>query len=85
VDAIVILDVLHYVDYQSQLRVLDRARAALAAGGVLLLRVGDAGSGIRFTLGKYIDQTVLLTHHHRTPRVYCRSAANGSKYWPLED
>jgi SAM-dependent methyltransferase len=74
VDAIVILDVLHYVDYLSQLRVLDRARAALAFGGVLLLRVGDAGSGIRFTLGKYIDQTVLLTHHHRTPRVYCRSA-----------
>jgi SAM-dependent methyltransferase len=74
VDAIVILDVLHYIDYQSQLRLLDRARAALAAEGVLLLRVGDAGSGIRFTLGKYIDQTVLLTHHHRTPRVYCRSA-----------
>jgi SAM-dependent methyltransferase len=74
VDAIVILDVLHYIDYQSQLRVLDRARAALAAGGVLLLRVGDAGGGIRFTLGKYIDQTVLLTHHHRTPKVYCRSA-----------
>lgn len=74
VDAIVILDVLHYIDYQSQLRLLDRARAALAPEGVLLLRVGDAGSGIRFTLGKYVDQTVLLTHHHRTPRVYCRSA-----------
>jgi SAM-dependent methyltransferase len=73
-DAIVILDVLHYLDYQSQLRVLDRARAALTPGGVLLLRIGDAGSGIRFTVGKYIDQTVLLTHHHRTPKVYCRSA-----------
>jgi SAM-dependent methyltransferase len=79
VDAIVILDVLHYVDYQSQLRVLDRARAALAAGGILLLRVGDAGSGIRFNLGKYIDQTVLLTRHHRTPRVYCRSAGEWQK------
>jgi len=72
VDAIVILDVLHYIDYESQLCVLNRARAALAPGGVLLLRVGDAGSGIRFTIGKYIDQTVMLTHYHRAPRVYCR-------------
>ncbi len=75
VDAIVILDVLHYLDYPSQVSVLDRARAALAPQGMLLLRVGDAGSGMRFTLGKYIDQTVLLTHHRRTPKVYCRSAS----------
>jgi SAM-dependent methyltransferase len=74
VDAIVILDVLHYLDYPSQVRVLDRARAALSCGGILLLRVGDAGSGLRFTLGKYVDQTVLLTHHGRTPKVYCRPA-----------
>jgi SAM-dependent methyltransferase len=73
VDAIVILDVLHYIDYESQLGVLNRAQAALAPGGVLLLRVGDAGSGIRFTLGKYIDQTVMLTNYHRAPRVYCRA------------
>jgi SAM-dependent methyltransferase len=73
VDAIVILDVLHYIDYESQLCVLHRAQAALAPGGVLLLRVGDAGSGIRFTLGKYIDQTVMLTHYHKAPRVYCRA------------
>jgi SAM-dependent methyltransferase len=72
VDAIVLLDVLHYIDYESQLCVLNRAQTALAPGGILLLRVADAGSGIRFTIGKYIDQTVLLTHHHRAPRVYCR-------------
>jgi SAM-dependent methyltransferase len=73
VDAIVILDVLHYIDYESQLCVLNRALAALAPGGVLLLRVADAGSGIRFTLGKYIDQTVMLTNYHRAPRVYYRA------------
>jgi SAM-dependent methyltransferase len=72
VDAIVILDVLHYIGYESQLCVLNRAQTALAPGGVLLLRVADAGSGIRFTIGKYIDQTVMLTHYHRAPRVYCR-------------
>jgi SAM-dependent methyltransferase len=74
VDAIVILDVLHYIDYESQLCVLNRAQAALAPGGVLLLRVSDAGSGIRFTIGKYIDQTVMLTHYHKAPRIYCRAA-----------
>jgi SAM-dependent methyltransferase len=73
VDAIVILDVLHYIDYESQLCVLRRAQGALAPGGVLLLRVSDAGSGIRFTIGKYIDQTVMLMHHGRAPRVYCRA------------
>jgi SAM-dependent methyltransferase len=73
VDAIVLLDVLHYIDYKSQLCVLNRAQTALAPGGVLLLRVSDAGSGIRFTIGKYIDQTVMLTHYHRAPRVYCRA------------
>ena len=73
VDAIVILDVLHYIDYKSQLCVLNRAQAALAPGGVLLLRVADAGSGIGFTIGKYIDQAVMLTSYHRAPRVYCRA------------
>jgi SAM-dependent methyltransferase len=73
VDAIVILDVLHYLDYESQLRVLHRAQTALAPGGVLLLRVADAGSGFRFALGKYIDQTVMLAHYGRAPRIYCRA------------
>jgi SAM-dependent methyltransferase len=72
-DAIVILDVLHYIDYRSQLRVLERAHASLAAGGVLLLRVSDAEAGIRFSIGKYLDQTLLLTREHRSPRLYCRS------------
>jgi hypothetical protein len=54
--------------------VLDRVHAALAAGGVLVLRVADADSGLRFSIGKYLDQTVMLTHHRRTPRVYCRPA-----------
>ena len=42
VDAIVLFDVLHFNDFASQEAVLSRARAALAPGGVLLLRVGDA-------------------------------------------
>jgi len=73
VDAIVILDVLHYLDSQAQQRVLQRARAALAPGGMMLLRVGDAGSGIRFTVGHCIDWTVMATRYWRRPRMFCRS------------
>jgi len=72
-DAVVILDVLHYVDYEAQRTVLDRVWNALDADGILLLRISDADSGIRFTIGKYIDQAVMLTRYHRAPRVYCRS------------
>lgn len=72
VDAIIILDVLHYLDQQAQLRVLDHARAALSSEGVLLLRVSDAGSGIRFMVGQCIDWTVMAAHYRRTPRMYWR-------------
>jgi hypothetical protein len=73
VDAVVVLDVIHYLDHQAQLDVLDRARAAMALGGILLLRVSDAGGGIRFTVGKYVDLTVMVTQYRRAPRVYYRS------------
>jgi SAM-dependent methyltransferase len=71
-DAVVILDVLHYIEFQAQRDVLDRVRTALAPNGVLVVRVSDAGSGVRFAIGKYIDQTVMLTCYHKAPRVYCR-------------
>jgi SAM-dependent methyltransferase len=73
-DAIVILDVLHYIDYRAQERVLKRACSALSAGGFLLLRVGDAAGGIRFAMGKRVDQTVLLALEYKSPKLYCRSA-----------
>ena len=73
VDAVVILDVIHYLNFQLQLHVLDRARAAMSSGGILLLRVSDAGGGIRFTFGKCVDLTVMATQYRRAPRVYCRS------------
>jgi len=38
---VVILDVLHYIDARAQEEVLQRVRAALPLGGLLLLRVGD--------------------------------------------
>jgi SAM-dependent methyltransferase len=74
VDAIVMLDVLHYTDYASQEAVLTRARAALAPRGVLLLRVGDAGAGAGFALSKLVDRVVALVRHHTLPRLTCRPA-----------
>jgi SAM-dependent methyltransferase len=72
VDAIVILDVLHYLAPDAQTRVLERACAALPPGGVMLLRVADAGSGFRFAVGHWIDWTVQVTHYRRAPRLYFR-------------
>ena len=70
-DAIVMLDVLHYTDYAAQEAALERARAALAPGGVLLLRIGDADGGARFALGKAVDRIVALTRG-RPSELWCR-------------
>lgn len=72
-DAVVLLDVLHFMDYRAQERVLRRVRAALSPGGVLYLRVGDAAGGIRFRIGKCVDQIVLFALERRRPRLFCRS------------
>jgi SAM-dependent methyltransferase len=74
VDAIVILDVLHYTDHASQEAVLERARAALRSRGLLLLRVGDAEGGVGFALSKLVDRIVVLARRHRWPRLACRPA-----------
>jgi len=74
VDAIVILDVLHFTDHASQEAILERARAALKSQGLLLLRVGDAEGGVRFGLSKLVDRIVALARRHHLPRLSCRPA-----------
>jgi SAM-dependent methyltransferase len=74
-DAVVILDVLHYLRPQDQDAVLRRVRAALAPGGVLLLRVGDAAAGLAFRLGNWVDWTVVLARGHGATRFHSRSVA----------
>jgi SAM-dependent methyltransferase len=71
-DAVVILDVLHYLDPRAQEHVLRRVRAALPAQGLLLLRVGDAAGGLRFAFSKAVDQTVALVRRRRWIRLECR-------------
>jgi len=78
-DAIVILDVLHYMPPAAQDRVLARARDALAPGGTLLLRVGDAAAGLPFRLSNGVDWTVALVRGHGATRFHCRSVAQWSR------
>jgi SAM-dependent methyltransferase len=72
VDAIVILDVLHFTDYPTQEAVLRRARAALGTHGVLLLRVADAEGGLRFLMSTLVDRVVALARRGRLLRLFSR-------------
>jgi SAM-dependent methyltransferase len=72
-DAVVILDVLHYVDFAAQDDVLARVRAALPPGGLFLTRVGDANAGWRFRLSNWVDRAVALGRGNRLPPTHCRS------------
>jgi SAM-dependent methyltransferase len=78
-DAVVILDVLHYMAEASQRDVLLRARAALPVGGVLLLRVGDADAGLRFRITRWSDRLILLFRGHGLLPLYCRGLGRWRK------
>jgi SAM-dependent methyltransferase len=71
-DAVVILDVLHYIDYSAQQRVLERARDALPPHGLLLLRIGDAAAGSAYHFSRLVDQTVVLLRRRRWLQLRCR-------------
>jgi hypothetical protein len=73
-DAVVILDVLHYIPREQQLQVLDRARAALPSRGLLLLRIGDAEGGLPFRYSQWIDKLVMFCRGHASVTTHCRSA-----------
>jgi SAM-dependent methyltransferase len=72
-DAVVILDVLHYIDAHAQEEVLQRVRAALPRGGLLLLRVGDPCGGLRFRITAYSDKVAMLVRGHGLVTTHCRT------------
>ncbi|HEV3019542.1 MAG TPA: class I SAM-dependent methyltransferase [Burkholderiaceae bacterium] len=74
-DVIVMLDVLHYLSYAEQDRLLDRVRAALGAGGLFVTRVGNAGATLRFKLGHFSDRLAAFIQGQRRQQVWCRPAA----------
>ena len=71
-DTIVLIDVLHYMDQASQEHVLGRARTALSPAGVLLMRIGDAGAGLPFRFGRWVDRTVRFMRGHGAAPLCCR-------------
>ncbi|WP_153117033.1 methyltransferase domain-containing protein [Rhodocyclus tenuis] len=76
VDAVAILDVLHYIPHVEQERLLDRIRAALGGGGVFVTRVGDAGSGWRFAFSQFVDRCISFAQGHRIAPTWCRPLAD---------
>lgn len=73
VDTVVILDVLHYVDYAAQDAVLQRIVEALAPPALLLLRVGDRAAGLRFRITEWVDRLVMRLRGHRLEGLHCRT------------
>jgi SAM-dependent methyltransferase len=73
VDAVVILDALHYITVPEQNQLLARVRGSLPAGGILLLRVGDAGSRPRFVASQWVDRIVSFVRGHQVSPRFCRT------------
>ncbi|MDP2369849.1 class I SAM-dependent methyltransferase [Rhodoferax sp.] len=71
-DVVAILDVLHYIPHAQQNQMLDRIRAALGSGGIFVTRVGNAGSGWRFTASQWVDRCISFAQGHRLARMWCR-------------
>ncbi len=73
VDAVVILEVLHYITIPEQNEVLARVRRALPAGGTLLLRIGDAAATRGFVISQWVDRVVTFVRGHRVVPQFCRT------------
>ncbi len=76
VDVVTILDVIHYLPPAAQDDVLQRIRTALAPGGVLVMRVGDAAGGLPFKLSRWADQAITLSRGHGWAQLHCRALSD---------
>jgi SAM-dependent methyltransferase len=75
VEAVTILDALHYFDHAGQADVLRRIHAALQPGGVFLTRIGDVAAGLPYHISNWVDHVVTFARGHRLPQLYGRSLA----------
>ena len=72
-DAVVLLDVLHYLPAAAQETLLTRAVAVLPPGGLLLIRDADAAGGWRFTATRIQERFSALARRHWRQRFHYRS------------
>lgn len=72
-EVVVVLDVLHYIDYAEQEDVLRRIRATLPSGGTFITRIGDAAGGLPFYFSNWVDHVVFFMRGHSSYKVYCRT------------
>lgn len=72
-DGILLLDVLHYLDAETQNRVLARAVDALKPGGVLVLREVDAAAGMRYWLTRVAERLATILRGRPRQRFAYRS------------
>lgn len=75
-DAVIILDVLHYIDYPAQEEVLRKVRQALSPNGKLVLRVGNAAAGAWFKASYWYDRLVWFLRVGKDNPLYCRTLDN---------
>lgn len=75
IDAVTILDVLHYISHAEQDQLLDRIRAALGKDGLFITRVGDTSGGWRFRFGQIVDRCMATIQGHRHAPTWCRPLA----------
>ena len=69
-DAVLLIDVLHYIEPPAQAELLRRVREALVPGGVLVLRVADATPGLRFRITEAVDLAATRLRGSRVKRLH---------------
>ncbi|MBI3527867.1 MAG: class I SAM-dependent methyltransferase [Betaproteobacteria bacterium] len=71
-DVVVLIDILHYLETDAQVSLLERVAQSLRGGGLLILRVADISAGWRFHVGKAADRFGSLLTARAMPRHYHR-------------
>jgi len=71
--AIVLLDVLMYLEEGDQFCVLQKAAAALEPGGLLLVREADAGAGLAFRVTRWSERLLEILRGRLRNRLHYRS------------
>lgn len=71
-DVVVLIDVLHYLEAQAQVALLERVAHSLRSGGLLVMRVADISAGWRFHASAAADRFGALLTARGLPRQHHR-------------